>query len=195
MSFFVLVTLLLALSAVGYQMGRKRALASVSGRTADLHSVPGYYGGYVALWCGLPALIMVFAWIALQPILIDQLVIASFSAERIAALSESEIQLLLASVRNIARGVGFTSDDPAITEAAARLQTLWSLADWAKAVVALSVALAGLYWARTRIAPRMRARNRVEKTIRILMVICSTIVNWAVWARYSLLFIGSSGSW
>ncbi len=175
MSFFVLVTLLLALSAVGYQMGRKRALASVSGRTAELHSIPGYYGGYVALWCGLPALILVVAWIALQPILIDQLVIASFSAERIAALSEAEIQLLLASVRNIARGVGFTSDDPAITDAAARLQTLWSLADWAKAVVALSVALAGLYWARTRIAPRMRARNRVEKTIRILMVICSTI--------------------
>ncbi len=175
MFFVVLVTVLLALSAIGYQMGRNRALATVSGRTADLHSVPGYYGGYVALWCGLPALIVVVAWIALQPIFIDQMVIASFSAERIAALSEAEVQLLLASVRNIARGVGFTSDDPAITAAAARLQSLWSLADWAKAVVALSLALAGLYWARQKITPKMRARNQVEKTIRVLMVICSTI--------------------
>ncbi len=175
MSFLVLVTLLLALSAAGYQLGRTRALATVSGRTAELHSVPGYYGGYVALWCGLPALILMIFWIALQPIVVDRMVIASFSSERIAALSGAEVQLLLATVRNVARGVGFTSDDPAITDAAARLRTLWTLFDWAKAVVALSVALVGLYWARTRIAPKMRARNRVEKTIRILMVICSTI--------------------
>ena len=90
-------------------------------------------------------------------------------------LSEAEVQLLLATVRNIARGVGFTSDDPAIAEAAARLQNLWTLADWAKLVVALSVALAGLYWARRAIVPKLRARNRVERTVRILMVICSTI--------------------
>ena len=175
MSFVIVVTALLALSAVGYHLGRRRALSTVSGHAGNLHSVPGYYGGYVALWCGLPALVLVTFWIALQPILIDRLVIASFADERIAALSDAEIQLLLATVRNIARGVGFTSDDPAITDAAARLQNMWSLFDWAKAVVALSVALAGLYWARTRIAPKMRARNRVEKTIRILMVICSTI--------------------
>ena len=175
MSFVIVVTALLALSAVGYHLGRRRALSTVAGRAGNLHSVPGYYGGYVALWCGLPALVLVTFWIALQPILIDRLVIASFADERIAALSDAEIQLLLATVRNIARGVGFTSDDPAITDAAARLQNMWSLFDWAKAVVALSVALAGLYWARTRIAPKMRARNRVEKTIRILMVICSTI--------------------
>ncbi len=175
MSFILLVTVLLALSAVGYHLGRTRALATVSGRTGELHSVPGYYGGYVALWCGLPALILVVFWVALQPVIIDRLVLSSFSAERIAALSEAETQLLLATVRNIARGVGFTSDDPAITDAAARLQNLWALADWAKAAVALSVALAGLYWTRRTIVPRLRARNRVENTIRVLMVICSTI--------------------
>ena len=175
MSFVVVVAVLLALSAVGYHLGRTRALTAVAGRTADLHSVPGYYGGYVALWCGLPALVLVVFWVALQPVVIDHLVIASFADERIAALSEAEVQLLLATVRNIARGVGFTSDDPAIAEAAARLQNLWTLADWAKLVVALSVALAGLYWARRAIVPKLRARNRVERTVRILMVICSTI--------------------
>ena len=175
MSFAILVTVLLALSAVGYHLGRTRALATVDGRIAGLHSVPGYHGGYVALWCGLPALLLVTFWIALQPVIIDRMVLAGFPAERVASLSEPQVQLLLATVRNIARGVGFTSDDPAITNAAARLRNLWALADWAVAVMAMSVAIAGLYWARRKIVPKLRARNRVERTIRILMVICSTI--------------------
>ena len=175
MSFAILVTVLLALSAVGYHLGRTRALATVDGRIAGLHSVPGYHGGYVALWCGLPALLLVTFWIALQPVIIDRMVLAGFPAERVASLSEPQVQLLLATVRNIARGVGFTSDDPAITNAAARLRNLWALADWAVAVLAMSVAIAGLYWARRKIVPKLRARNRVERTIRILMVICSTI--------------------
>ena len=175
MSFVMIVTVLLALSAMGYHLGRTRALATVEGRIARLHSVPGYYGGYVALWCGLPALLLLVFWIALQPVVIDRMVLASFTDERIAGLSGPQRELLMATVRNIARGVGFTSDDPAVTEAAARLRNLWAIADWAKAAVALSAAMAGLYWARTRIVPKLRARNRVEKTIRILMVICSVI--------------------
>ena len=33
-----------------------RALAKSDGSLARLHSLPHYYGYYVALWCGLPAL-------------------------------------------------------------------------------------------------------------------------------------------
>ena len=175
MWFILIVSVLLALSAAGYQIGRNRALSAVSGRPAALHSVPGYYGGYVALWCGLPALILVVGWIVLQPLVLDQMVLAGFADDRLAAMSQSEIQLLLATVRNIARGVGFTSDDPTIAEAAERLRNIWAIADGARFVVAVCVALAGLSWARTRIVPQLRARNSVEKTLRVLMVICSVI--------------------
>ena len=35
-----------------------RAGESPAAICAELHSLPGYYGFYVALWCGLPALLL-----------------------------------------------------------------------------------------------------------------------------------------
>ena len=62
MSFPTLLILLLAVSSAFYFFGRKRALASVGGHTRKLHSLPGHYGYYVALWAGLPALLVLLLW-------------------------------------------------------------------------------------------------------------------------------------
>jgi phosphate transport system permease protein len=53
----LLVAGLLALSAAAYRLGRRKALTQRSGGR-KLHSLPAYYGVYVALWCGLPALVV-----------------------------------------------------------------------------------------------------------------------------------------
>jgi phosphate transport system permease protein len=54
----LLLAALLALSAAGYRLGRRKALGQ---RRADrrLHSLPGHYGVYVALWCAIPALLVI----------------------------------------------------------------------------------------------------------------------------------------
>ena len=49
------LTAVLLLSATGFYFGRARALNAVDGVYGALHSLPNYYGAYVALWCGLPA--------------------------------------------------------------------------------------------------------------------------------------------
>ncbi len=46
--------LLLLLSSVGFQLGRRRAFASVRGATRQLHSLPGYHGIFVGLGAFLP---------------------------------------------------------------------------------------------------------------------------------------------
>ncbi len=46
--------LLLVLSSVGFQLGRRRAFASVHGATRELHSLPSYHGVYVGLGAFLP---------------------------------------------------------------------------------------------------------------------------------------------
>jgi phosphate transport system permease protein len=46
--------LLLLLSSVGFQLGRRRAFASVRGVTRELHSLPSYHGVYVGLGAFLP---------------------------------------------------------------------------------------------------------------------------------------------
>ncbi len=45
---------LLLLSSVGFQLGRRRAFSAVSGATRQLHSLPGYHGIFVGLGAFLP---------------------------------------------------------------------------------------------------------------------------------------------
>ncbi|MCR9127889.1 MAG: phosphate ABC transporter permease subunit PstC [Alphaproteobacteria bacterium] len=59
MQISVLVALtLLVLTAVGFLVGRRRALSAADGQPASLHSLPDYYGYYIALWTGAPALFL-----------------------------------------------------------------------------------------------------------------------------------------
>ena len=65
MSTTLLITVLACLTVIGFFMGRTRALATVGGKARDLHSLPGYYGYVVALWCGLPAFAAFLIWVFL----------------------------------------------------------------------------------------------------------------------------------
>lgn len=63
MQISVLVALtLLVLTAVGFLIGRRRALTVAGGKPASLHSLPDYYGYYIALWTGAPALFLLAAY-------------------------------------------------------------------------------------------------------------------------------------
>ena len=49
---------LLALAAFFLGRGRSLVLVGGPGKGRALHSLPGYYGYYVAIWCVLPALFL-----------------------------------------------------------------------------------------------------------------------------------------
>ncbi len=49
---------LLVLTAIGYLVGRRRAIVAAADQPSALHSLPSYYGYYLALWTGVPALIL-----------------------------------------------------------------------------------------------------------------------------------------
>ncbi|MEQ8965424.1 MAG: phosphate ABC transporter permease subunit PstC [Azospirillaceae bacterium] len=169
------ILVLLALVAYGYLLGRRRAVRSVDGRIAELHSVPHHYGAYVALWCGLPAVLLIGAWTVLEPWAVRSLVLAGLPEGRLDAMPPAERNLVWSTIRNTAAGVGFGSDDPAILAAADRLDRIRRLVDGAGAVAALAVAMLGLGVARRRIVPRLPARVAVERVITAAMILASTI--------------------
>ena len=55
MSSSILFLVIALLTVAGFYLGRTRALATVGGNVRQLHSLPGYYGYAVALWCGIPS--------------------------------------------------------------------------------------------------------------------------------------------
>lgn len=175
MSLSLVAGVVLLLSVIGYWLGRGRATAQVAGRTRDLHSVPGYYGAYVALWAGLPALLLMLVWIMLDDWLIRQMVMGRI-ADFVAGLSKAETDLAFANIVNLANGtLQSASADPALVGAAEHLNGLRSTSGWMLGSLMLAVAVSALAWARTRIAPHMRARNAVEKLVNLLLLLSSVI--------------------
>ncbi len=175
MSPLSLIVALLALSIFAYYFGRRRALAMVGGRSHSLHSRPGYYGAYVALWCALPALGVFALWLLAQPGVIESIVVSALP-EAVRGLGPDRMSLLLNDIRNVADGTfPASAAAPHVAEAAARLNRLDATGKGALAALALALALAGLVFARSRVAPALRARNQVERTIDILLIACSSI--------------------
>jgi len=73
----VLLAALIGLTVAGYYMGRSRAVAVGGHGTRHLNSLPGYYGLYVAAWCGIPAVSIVVLWLTLEPEIIKALLVAA----------------------------------------------------------------------------------------------------------------------
>lgn len=175
MSPMLLVTCVLALSSLAFWQGRRRAFAlSHRSATEKMHSRPGYYGMLTALWCAVPALFIVVIWqVAADPLLTRMVMDGVREAK--GALSADQLNLLVNDVRNLVAGNAVSSQvDPVLQIAADRYHSMMRISNISLAVLALSTALVAAYFAYSRIHPALRARNKVERAVEILLTLCST---------------------
>lgn len=179
MQYTILLSVIFILSAVGFYLGRNRSSKSVNGNIRTLHSLPGYYGLYVALWCGLPAIAILLIWLVFHSSVITSLVISGLPPE-IQALPKERISLVINDIINMAQGnIISESPDKALLEAAEHYNKLRATAFAALMAVITSVCIAGLGLSLRFIKPDLRARIKVERTIQTLMILCSTIAIFA----------------
>ena len=184
----ITIATLLVLTAIGYSLGRQRAVAAVGGRRRELHSLPSYHGMHVALWCALPSLMLVLLWLVLEPHILRALIISSLPPE-LAAKPANELGLILNDIQNLADNDASSGADPVKLAIAARLLVWKQTSTFALVAAVAALAIAGLLWGRRAIAPTFRARNAVERTILVIMVILSTIsVLTTIGIVLSLLF-------
>ncbi|MBI5664442.1 MAG: phosphate ABC transporter permease subunit PstC [Nitrospirae bacterium] len=170
-----LLLVVIVLSVAGYYLGRKRSVDVVRGEIRHLHSLPGYYGLFVALWCGLPALVVLAVWIASQTSVITSLVVSGLPPD-FRSLPGEQLSLVINDIRNIADGTIVSGTrDQALYAAAKHYNRLKVTGFLAILAVILSICIAGLGLSKRHIAPSMRARVKVERTITVLMVLCSTV--------------------
>lgn len=174
MSVSILLVILLALSSIAYYVGQRRALSVVGGKVRQLHSLPGYNGLYVAIWCGLPALLVVAVWSSFQGGVIDKLVTAGLPQE-IVEQGPERVTLVLNEVRNVASGSVYGEPGPEIMAAAEHYAQLQGAGRGALIGLSLALALAAGGIALKRIKPQLKARNAVEKVITGLLLTSSTI--------------------
>jgi phosphate transport system permease protein len=162
------------LAGVSFALGRRRAVASAGGRVAALHSLPGYYGWYAALWCGLPGLAVALVWLLGAPSVVDSLTLHALP--QAAAHSEAQRTLLLNDVKNAAAGRVAPEDLEAGIAVAA-----WHYAELRARIGALAVGLAGLLsmagaaFALRAVRPELAARVKVERVLRGFLMLCSML--------------------
>lgn len=159
---------------VAFLTGRRRLAAQLAG-SGRSHSLPAYHGAFVALWAGLPAFVLVLAWLVLQGPVVESLLISTLPDALVEGTSDAERNLLLAEIKSIAAGQIFGEPDPALLAAAERYGAWRQIAAWAMVACAAAVALLGLALAWSKVSPEFRARQRVERIVFWLMVFCSTV--------------------
>ncbi|MCF6291750.1 MAG: phosphate ABC transporter permease subunit PstC [Desulfobacterales bacterium] len=172
----LLLIILLALSALAYQLGFRRACSVAKGKggVKHLHSRPVYYGALAALWCGIPALLLFFVWQAVEPVILTDLLVADLPAA-IRTLPEDQLYLVVNDIKNLESGNIVSGEiNPELQAAADHYHNLRSTANAALVVAILALALAGIALSWHRISPALRARNQVEKIISIFLIASST---------------------
>ncbi|WP_166839137.1 phosphate ABC transporter permease subunit PstC [Rheinheimera pleomorphica] len=176
MSNLSLIVVLLVLLALGYQLGmaRSRKVATVN---ADLrmHSRPHHYGMMVGLWAVLPAFFILLLWLWLSPAVINAMVLAQLPAE-VASQSADQLRVVSQRISNLANNFGVVADAAQWElNAAEHLRQLKANSAIVLTALMAVIAAVGMLFSLLKITPRLKARHQVERVVKALLVLCSTV--------------------
>ena len=180
MTVLIALALLAVFSGGVYLLGRRRAVALSGGKSASLHSLPGYHGTWVALWAGVPAALIILLFAVFGSRIEDAALRAQVPAA-VAQLSAERQVTFWSDAGAAARGQTQSEiqyDGPLKTAFDAKVDEGRRIgAIGLAAVLALSgvLALCGVLLAYPRLSKDFRARNRVEGWTSLLLIACSTL--------------------
>lgn len=109
-----LILIVIALGAIGYLIGRQKAVASAQGDPHKLHSLPSYYGTNALIFSAIPSLLALLVWLLVQPLVIKNLVSDTIPEEAIA--EGSNLSLVMSDVRRVANGLDIAVEQGALAE-------------------------------------------------------------------------------
>ncbi len=132
MSFYLVLIALIGLTIAGFYLGRSCAMKSADGNARVLHSRPHYYGYFIALWCGLPAILVLTVWTTMQTPIVESIVQSGLPAS-MTSDDPSRMSLVMNDVRNLASG-NITSGEITgdVREAADRYNSLIAIGELAR---------------------------------------------------------------
>ena len=157
--------------------GSPTGVSAGPGACAQPAPLPSFCGSYVALWYGLPALILLGVWVSLQPTLVLDLVVAGLPPE-LRNLPPDRMNLLSNELKNLVAGTpAGGSQDPLLFEAANRYLGLRGLGTAFLWVLVLTLVASGGAYSWLSLTPTLRARNRVERVTGLLLILSSALAH------------------
>ena len=176
MSSGMYLALVLMVMAVAYQWALVRSKKVVHHDTRQLHSRPAYYGWSVALWCGIPAVLVLLTWFLIEPFWLQSMIVSALPPEIATGLDSRQTAVLMQRIQNLASGFSGSESVAAHEQLAA--QQFSELKNQSRMVLLVLIGLimlSLLVFRLQRLHANYRARNHVERVIRIALTLCSAI--------------------
>ena len=173
------VILILCLSS--YFFGRSEARKLVT-QNIKLKALPAYYGYYLSLWCGLPALIIFGCWSLFEPTIIKVLILNNFPQ------IESK-DLFYEQTLSFFNGNFSGEITNEIKAASIKYSSINVIAQNSKIVIIAAALIGSLTFAYRKIQNNNKARDDVEIILKVLLFTSSLVaILTTVGIIVSLLF-------
>lgn len=171
---------LLLLTIASYFFARSRAIQSVDGKTTELHSRPTYHGLYSFLWTGIISFTFLVLINSFALIYSDYQIRASLPDD-ILQLPQIKQDQIIDQAKAIALNkpiIGVAPDERAAEVRAQLAEEYANIAYWRKigvTVIALFAFMFTFYVTYSQIDKNWRARNRSERIILYILLLCAVI--------------------
>ncbi len=163
------IILSLAVGTVCFLLSNRRIVgAEASG--VQFPSRPIYYNWYCALWCIVPALIVLAIWHWAETYILDYFI----SLELTEVKNLSKRSMLLGQIPQMADGT--IKPNPKATAAIAAYQNLRHTSNAALTVVFLIILAIGAGWGLSRVRQSsINAQIKIEKFLKLILLTCSVV--------------------
>ncbi|MEL6448002.1 MAG: phosphate ABC transporter permease subunit PstC [Pseudomonadota bacterium] len=153
-------------------LGRRRALL-LGGSPRGLKSLPAYHGAYAALWLLVPLVLALLLWWSFAGRLVE-LGMLQRIPDAVITDTAGNAGLVLDEIKNIANGA-IQVEDEVLNALARDYRALQVESRRRLTLAALALAFAGAAFGLMRIRPGFGARQRVERFIRTLLFLASSV--------------------
>jgi len=178
---FLIAGVILILCLSSYFFGRSEARKLVT-QNIKLKALPAYYGYYLSLWCGLPALIIFGCWSLFEPTIIKVLILNNFPQ------IESK-DLFYEQTLSFFNGNFSGEITNEIKAASIKYSSINIIAQNSKVVIITAALIGSLTFAYRKIQNNNKARDDVEIILKVLLFTSSLVaILTTVGIIVSLLF-------
>lgn len=175
MNTIIFAAVLLVLLGLAYQMGTSKSRSLQTADGPQLHSRPQYHGFRLVIWTMLPALAVLLAWAVFGDTITRAYIIGLLPAD-VAAQTGPALGTAIQRIQSLASGFGVAGEVADYEQAAGAALSQFNLIVLLVLIALIAGAgMAALLFARSKISPRLRARNQVEQVIGLLLLACSAV--------------------
>ena len=184
----IILLLVTIFSYLSFLYGRSRIRTITSTQSIKINALPNYYGYYLALWCAIPALVILLLWSIFEPAII-KLLISQTLAQNDLNYSSDQLNLIYQKIRSLYEGNFTGTLTEEIILGVKNYESFHVIAQSSKIVLLLSTLIATISYGVMRISKNNKARYDVEKILTGLLFACSLVaILTTMGIIFSLLF-------